>query len=432
MIGNVRAWKHGSMAILIVLACAVSLQAQTIAITNGRVHTVSGAPIERGTVVIENGKITAVGANVAVPAGARVIDAAGKVVTPGLLDSHTNVGVVEIPLSAEGTNDESTTLDDVTAAFNVADNLNPFSTKIPAVRLDGVTRIVVAPGVGRSLIAGQGVLADLGTQGARMTIHRNPVAMFAVLGERGASVGGGGARSAAILRLKEALQDARDYAANRSAYESAQRREYALSRLDLEALVPVVRGQLPIVIEVNRASDILTALNVAREFNLRLILSGVGEGWMVARDIANANAPVILDAMRNLPSFDALAATLENAARLNAAGVNVMLASFDYHSFRHIRQQAGNAVSYGMPFDAALRAVTLTPARVWGIADRYGSLEAGKDADIVVWSGDPFEVMTTVDHVFINGREVPKESRQDELFLRYRNVGGDLPPAYIK
>lgn len=419
-----------TLAFLLLSASVAS--AQTVAITNGRVHTVSGATIENGTVVIQNGKITAVGANVVVPGGARIINASGKVVTPGLLDSHTNVGVVEIPLSAEGTNDESTSLEDVTAAFNVADNLNPFSTKIPSVRLDGITRIVVAPGVGRSLIAGQGVLADLGTQGARMTIHRNPVAMFAVLGERGASVSGGGARSAAILRLKEALQDARDYAANRAAYESAQRRAYALSRLDLEALVPVVRGQLPIVIEVNRASDILTALNIAREFNLKLILSGVGEGWMVARDIASANVPVIMDAMRNLPSFDALGATLENAARLYAAGVSVMLGSYDYHSFRHIRQQAGNAVSYGLPFDAALRAVTLTPARVWGIADRYGSLEAGKDADVVVWSGDPFEVMTTVEHVFINGREVPKESRQDELFQRYRTLGRDMPPAYSK
>lgn len=418
--------------LLILLFSAATLSAQSVAITNARIHTVSGAPIERGTVVIRDGKIAAVGASVSVPAGARVIDAAGKIVTPGLLDSHTNVGTVEIPLGAEGTDDSSTNDDEITAAFNVADNLNPFSTKIPVTRVEGITRVVVAPGNGRSLIAGQGVLADLGTQGPRITIYRDPVAMFAALGERGAQLSGGGARSAAILRLKEALQDARDYAANRAAFESAQRREYALSRLDLEALVPVVRGQLPLVINVNRASDILSALNLGREYNLKLILSGVAEGWMVARDIANANVAVITDPMRNLPSFESLGITLENAARMNAAGVNLVFASFDYHEFRGIRQQAGNAVSYGLPFDAALRAVTLNPARLWGIADRYGSLEVGKDADVVVWSGDPFEVTTTVEHVFINGREISKETRQEALFQRYRRVGGDLPPAYVK
>ena len=409
---------------------AAPLSAQTVAITNARVHTIAGPVIERGTVVIANGKITAVGANVAVPAGARVIDGTGKVVTPGLLDSSTGLGQVEIGAD-NPSNDQGMTGDHITAAFNVADNLNPYSTLLPITRVEGITRAVVTPGNAATIITGQGVLVDLGANGPNVTIHRNPVAMFAVLGETGAGRSGG-SRAAAILRLREALQDARDYAANRRAYESAQRRDYALSRLDLEALQPVLAREIPIVISVNRASDILSAIRVAREFNLRLIMSGAAEGWMVARELAAANVPVITDPMGNIPRMEALGITLENAARLHAAGVNVVFGSFDSHNARNIKQLAGNAVSYGMPHDAALRAVTINPARLWGIADRYGTLEAGKDADVVVWSGDPFELTTTVDHVFINGREVSKETRQRMLFDRYRRVGGAMPEAYIR
>ncbi|HEX6559203.1 MAG TPA: amidohydrolase family protein [Longimicrobiales bacterium] len=418
------------LALALLLLASASLHAQTIAITNAKIYPVSGPVIERGTVVISNGRINAVGANVTAPAGARVIDATGKIVTPGFMDSSTGLGIVEIG-AASGTNDQSTDDDRVTAAFNVADNLNPFSTLIPITRVEGITRAVVRPQNGRSLIAGQGIVVDLGTDGATMHVERNPAAMFAVLGERGAQLSGG-ARSAAMLRFKEALQDARDYAANRQAYESAQRRAYALSRLDLEALVPVVRGQESIVIDVNRASDILSAMRLAREYNLKLILAGVAEGWMVAREIAAAHVPVIIDPMRNLPGFESLGITLENAARLNAAGVDVVIASFDSHNSRNIKQQTGNAISYGMPYDAALRAVTINPARLWGIDDHYGTLEPGKAADVVIWSGDPFELTTTAEHVFINGREMSKDTRQEELFQRYRTLRPDMPPAYIK
>jgi imidazolonepropionase-like amidohydrolase len=204
-----------------------------------------------------------------------------------------------------------------------------------------------------------------------------------------------------------------------------------VSRLDLEALVPVVRGEIPLAITANRASDILAALRLARETNVRLILQGAAEGWLVAREIAAANVPVVINPLSNIPTFDALGITFENAARLHAAGVRVVLASFDSHNARNLKQIAGNAVSHGMPHEAALRAVTLEPARVWGIADRYGSIEPGKDADLVVWSGDPFELTTLVEHVFIRGLQMPKETRQTELLQRYRQIGQQgLPPAY--
>ncbi|MEX2284595.1 MAG: amidohydrolase family protein [Gemmatimonadota bacterium] len=404
------------------LTCTVA-GAQTIAITNARVHPVSGPVIERGTVVMQNGRITAVGANVAVPAGAQTIDAQGKTVTPGLFDSSTALGTVEIGLSASGTVDQSSSLDRITAAFNPLDNLNPFSTLIPITRVEGITRAVVAPGIGASFIAGQGLVIDLGSLGSTVTVHRNPVAMYAQLGEGGAE-STGSSRAANLLRLREILQDARDYAANKSAWESGNRRDYSLSRLDLEALGPVVRGELPLAVTVNRASDILNALRLAREANIRVILQGVAEGHLVAREIAQANAPVVINPLTNLPGFESLAITFENAARLHAAGVNIALATFDSHNSRNLKQIAGNAVSHGMPHEAALRAVTLGPAQLWGIADRYGSIEPGKDADLVIWSGDPFELSTTVDRVFIRGVEMPKETRQTELLMRYRTLPG--------
>jgi imidazolonepropionase-like amidohydrolase len=409
------------------LSFTMLASAQTIAITNAKIHTVSGPVIERGTVIVQNGRIAAVGANVSVPAGAQTIDASGKVVTPGLLDSSTGLGTVEIG-AAVGTNDQASNSDRITAAFNPLDNLNPFSTLIPVTRVEGITRAVVVPSAGASFIAGQGLLIDLGNLGATVTVHRNPVALYALLGEAGAERSGG-TRATNLLRLREVLQDARDYAANRAAFEAGNRRDYALSRLDLQALVPVVRGTLPLTVSANRASDILAALRLAREANIRIILQGAAEGWLVAREIARANVPVIINPLTNIPTFDALAITFENAARLHGAGVTVILASFDSHNSRNLKQIAGNAVSYGMPHDAALRAVTLNPARVWGIAERYGSIEPGKEADLVIWSGDPFELTTSVERVFIRGAEMPKDTRQDDLLRRYRSITDNEPPS---
>lgn len=408
---------------------AGATQAQTIAITNARVHTMTGPALERATVVIRDGRIAAVGANVTIPANARVIDAAGKVVTPGFLDSSTRLGVVEVG-AVSGTADARVNNDDITAAFNPADGLDPFSSPVAVTRTEGITRAVVAPAPGASLVAGQGVLVDLGAMTPAGMVRKAPVGMFAALGEQGKRMAGG-ARAAAILRLREIFQDVRDYAANRQAWQRAQRRDYSLSRLDLEALIPVARGEVPLVLDVHRASDILVALDLGRELGVKLVLTGATEGWVVADQIAAAGVPVVIDPMANLPeSFQELGATLENAARLNAAGVTVAFATFDAHNSRNLKQAAGNAVAYGMPWEAALRAVTINPARIWGVDGQYGTIEAGKDADLVVWSGDPFEFSTTVDHVFIRGREIPKDHRQRELFERYRTVGGAIPEAY--
>ena len=418
----------GALAALAPLA--VPAEAETVAITGGKVYTVSGPPIENGTVVIRDGKVAAVGAGVAVPAGARVIDAAGKWVTPGLFDSASQLGVVEI--SAVPATTESSLEDDrITAAFDVVDGLDPLSTPVAVTRVEGITRAVVLPEPGNSLIAGRAAVIHLGGDPVDplSIVVRSRVAMVAVLGASGADLSGG-ARGGAMLRLREALEDARDYAANRRAWETGERREYALSRLDLEALGPVVRGELPLAVRVDKASDIVSALRLGEEYDLRLMILGAADGWMVAERLAQAKVPVVINAMVNLPDYDRLGATLENAARLHRAGVNLVFGSFDAHNSRNLKQAAGNAVSYGMPWEAALRAVTIAPATAWGVADRVGSLEPGKDADVVVWSGDPFELTTNVERVFIAGVEVPLESRQTELFRRYRDLARPLPPAY--
>ncbi len=402
--------------------------AQTIAITNAKIYPVSEAPIQRGSILIRDGRIVALGAEVAVPAGATVIDGTGKVVTPGFMDAASNMGIVEIGGVSE-TNDTRTSDKRITAAFNAADALNPNATEIAINRVEGITRAAVEPGNGASLIAGQGMVLDLGTEGAPDMIDRSPSAMYATIGESGARLSGG-SRAAAMLDLREAFQDAKDYAAHRSAFEARDRRDYALSRLDLDALVPVVEGKLPLVIHANRASDITAALRLAREFGLRIAISGALEGWMVAGQLARDRVPVIIDPYENIPTFEGLGATLENAARLAKAGVHVAFATFGSDNSRDVKYAAGSAVANGMPYDAALRAVTLEPARIFGLDDRYGTLQPGKDADVVLWSGDPFELSTRVEKVYIKGREIPPDNRQKELLDRYRHLQPGVPPEY--
>ena len=419
-----------SLSLLALITLAGAAAAETVVITGATIHTLGPqGTIQNGTLVIEDGRIRAVGPAVPVPAGARRIDARGKVVTPGLFDSLSRLGIVEVS-AVDGTQDASVQDDRITAAFTVTDSLNPRSVLIPVNRIEGLTRAVVAPTPGKSLIAGQGAIITLGGPGDYLV--RSPVAMFAMLGETGARLAGG-SRSAALLRLKEAFQDALDYAANRKAFDAGDRRPYILSRLDLEALLPVVKGELPLVILVDRASDIESALRLARDWKLKLILASANEAWKVADQIAAAKVPVLLTPLEDRPSsFETLGATLENAARLHKAGVTVAFMSGDAHNARNLKQAAGNAVAYGLPWDAALAAMTSVPARIWGIADRYGTLEPGKDADVVIWDGDPLELTTFADAVFIRGKEMPMKSRQTELRDRYKDLGGPQPPAYKK
>jgi imidazolonepropionase-like amidohydrolase len=417
------------VAVALTAILGVPCAAQTIAITGGKVYPVSGPPIENGTVIITNGKIAAVGASVAIPAGAQRIDATGKIVTPGFVNSSTQLGVQEVSAVSDTRDVSARGKDNIAASFTIWEGLNPNSVMLAPARKEGITSFVVIPTGG--LVAGQAALVDVVPGTTTDMIIRAPVAMVAEVGDP-QSVGLG-SRGEIIVKLRELLDDTKFFQAHRDAFDRAQVRPFAASRLDLQALIPVIEGRLPLLITVDRASDIDAAMRLAREYNVKLMIGGGAEAWMMADKLAAAHIPVLTGAMNNIPAgFAALGQRQENAALLRKAGVSVALignaGGGDEEAFnvRNLKQEAGNAVSYGMTWDDALRAVTLAPAEFFGAADRVGSLQPGREGNVVVWSGDPFEFTTRAEHVFVRGVEYHDKTRQDMLIERYRN----LPPTH--
>ena len=407
------------------IAITAPVGAQTIAIVGGKVYPVSGPPIESGTVLIVNGKIVAVGSNVPIPAGAQRIDATGKIVTPGFVNSSTQLGVQEVSQVSDTRDMSARGKDNIAAAFTVWDGLNPNSVMMAPARKEGITSFIVMPTGG--LVAGQAALLDVVPGTTTDMIIRAPVAMIAEVGNP--QQAGVNSRGELIVKLRELLDDTRFFQTHRDAFDRAQTRPFAASRLDLQAMIPVIEGRLPLVIAVDRASDIDAAMRIAREFNVRLMIDGGAEAWMMADKLAAAHIPVLTGAMNNIPAgFAALGQRQENAALLRKAGVAVALignaGGGDEEAFnvRNLKQEAGNAVAYGMTWDDALRAVTLAPAEIFGVADRVGSLQPGREGNVVVWSGDPFEFTTRVEHVFVRGHEYSDKTRQDLLMERYKTL----------
>ena len=432
------------------LALVGPAMAQDVAITGGRVLTGTSV-IENGTVVIRNGKVVSVGTGAA-PAGLRTIDARGQIVAPGFVAVDSGLGGSEVG-SVRGSNDLSNNANTLSAAFDLSYGLDPWSFTLPVARLGGVTRAVVTPqhagsGGGHShddsdfagaghggfqspgLFAGQAAVIKLG--GADILVKPR-VAMVAPFGEAGKGVAGG-ARGAEFVLFKETLAEVRLYARNKAAYDRAALRDLSLSRADLEALIPVANGSMPLIVSVNRASDIQQVLRLAREEGVRIILDGAAEGWLVANEIAAAKVPVLLHPITNLPgNFEMRAARMQNAAALNAAGVVIAIKGNEgsTHRARDIRYNAGNAVSHGLPFAAAIQAITVNPARIFGFDGQFGELKPGAAGDVVVWSGDPLEPLSQPSAVFIDGVEQPLEARNLLLRDRYRTGGeGAMPVAY--
>ena len=426
------------MVIAALLGAGVIAHAQTTAVTGATVHTLGpDGTLEDATVVFADGRIIAVGTDVDVPRNALVVDAGGKIVTPGLMTPVGRIGLVEVSASA-GPVDSVQRGDRFTASFDVADAFNPRSTLVAVNRIEGITRAVITPdaagpdpaGGTSHLIAGLAAVVNLG--GDRDSIDRRNAAMIAYAGESGAALAGE-SRAQALLLLRDALAEAADYRNDGDAWERGQHRDYALSQPDLEALQGVLSGDIPLLVYVDRASDILTLIDLADDFNVRLIIASGVEAWMVADDIAAAGIPVILAPEANLPSnFDRLNASEANAPTLVAAGVTIAFAdgSATSHNARNITQSAGNAVVQGLTTDQALRAMTLSPAEIFGVDDRIGSIEPGKEADLVIWPGDPLELANYPEMVYIRGVAVPMESRQTLLRDRYRDVTDSTPPAY--
>jgi imidazolonepropionase-like amidohydrolase len=407
---------------LFLLITTASVFSQTIAIVNGKIYPVSSPPIMSGTVLIRDGAIVAVGANVAVPADAQRIDATGKIVTPGLINSITEVGVIEIG-AVRDTNDAAAKgTNNIAASFRIWEGLNPTSTLFAPTRNEGVTTVIVAPRGG--LISGQAAAIDLGTGHAADVLRRAPVAMVAQISS--AAGAGTNSRGELIGKLRALLDDVKYYMSHRADYDRAAARTLSAPNTDLEALIPVIEGKLSLMIDADSVAEIDAALALARDYKLQIMISGGAEAWLSADRLAAAHVPVLTGAMNNIPgSFATLNQRQENAAMLRRAGVKVVLVGNDdndesHFNARNIKYEAGNAVAYGMNYDDALRAITLTPAELFGLSDHVGSLQAGRDANVVVWSGDPFEFSTRVEHVFIKGREIKEKSRQDLLTDRYK------------
>ncbi len=402
------------------LASAEPARAQVTAIRGATVYVEPGVVEKDATVVFDGDTIIAAGKGVAIPGGATVIDGTGKIVTAGLVEASTDLGLTEVGeerLTVEGafarTPDQA-----IHAAYRVIDGFNPRSVAIPIARTGGITSAVATPRGG--LVAGSSAWMMLRDGGVSDMLVKAPLAMYVTLGER-AELTAHGSRGLAVEELRELLDDAREYARRRGAFERNQTRKFAAERLDLAALGPVVNGRLPLVVRVDKAADILAALGVAREFGARLIIEGGTEAWMVARELAAARVPVILDPIDNLPrDFDRIHVRDDAPAILAKAGVTIAISTLGSGAFaRTLRQRAGNAIRAGLPPDAALAAVTTGPAAIFAIRDR-GRIARGEAADLVVWSGDPFELSTQAEHVFIGGQEQSLVTHQTLLFRRYR------------
>jgi len=429
-------------SLLGILAASLVLQlgianAQTTAITGARVHTVGpDGTLENATIIIQGGRITAVGTGIPIPADAERIDASGKIITPGLFTPIGQLGLTEVSAVA-GTNDAVQRGDQFAAAFDVADAYNPRSTLIPVNRIDGITRAAITPlaasvdeeGNSSRVLSGLGSIVHLG-DAPEYFIKRGAV-VVASLGEAGSSVAGG-SRAAAVMVLRAALSDANDYRQNRSAYERGDWREYSVSAADLDTLQSVLNRRIPMLFNVNRASDISVILGIAAEFNIRAIIAGGAEAWMVADELAAADVAVILNGLNNLPGdFDHINARLDSATTLVNAGVTVAFgAGARTHNARNLTQSAGIAVANGLEWDAALQTITLAPAQMYGVDALVGSIEAGKEADLVIWADDPLELTNYPEQVYIQGIAISMQSRQTMLRDRYLQTDSEKPPAF--
>lgn len=414
---------------------AVPAAAQTVAITGGRVVIGDGSPpIDGGTVVIRDGRVVAAGANVAVPANAERIDASGRWVTPGVVAGFSRIGLLEID-AEDSTNDVSANSSPFNAALDVVPSINPQASSIAVSRAAGVTRAVVSPGTGRSIFAGQGAVIDLG--GDMNAVTRPRLFQYVELGESGAGTAGG-SRSSAHAVLRNALREAREEAVGRRGENPL------LTRADAVALLPVVRGEQLLLVHVERASDILQVIALRREFpSLRVAIVGGTEGWRVAQELAAARIPIIANALNDLPaSFEQLAATQSNIGRMVAAGVSVSIGMLNDDEARQVRlstQYAGNLVAIarvpghtGLSWDQAFAAISSGPAEAVGLGSEIGSLRPGRRGDVVIWDGDPLELATAVEAVWIDGVRQSLENRQTRLRDRYRQPQeGALPHAYI-
>ena len=404
-------------AILLAICLAgagVQALAEPVALRGARIMTADkGGTIENGTVLIDGGRIVSVGTNIRLPAGTTLVDATGMTITPGFIATDSVIGMVEISGGADAAESSSRT-GAISAGYDVQYAINPLSTTIPVARKGGVTRAIVMPnpGAGEATFAGQAAILSL-----QEGVPANVIPQVGAVWDMRASAFG---RGATFVQLRADLADARRFAREPAALAKGELLSREWSRADLEALAPIVKGEKPIAVRVDKASDILTLLNIASAEKIRLVLVGAAEGWVIADQIAAAGVPVAIDPSDNLPGdFDEIGATSDNAAKLHAAGVRLVIRGGSAaHDAGKVRYFAGMAIARGVPAEVALASVTTTPAEIWGAAN-LGTIAAGKEADLAIWSGDPFEPASELTALYIAGEAQPLSSRQDALEARY-------------
>ena len=403
------------------------------ALTNASVETVTKGKLEQTTVIIQDGMITAIGADVKIPEGAIVIDCKGLTIYPGMIDGGTHLGLQEIgSISLTHDYDE---LGDLTPEMDALTAVNPNSVLIPVTRVSGITSVITAPSGG--LFPGTAALINLHGYTPQQMFggFKAMVINFPSTGKRGRwdrrtdeEVKKDGEK--AMKKLNDTWDRVRTYAAIDSATNGNA--EY---NPELEALVPVLKREMTAFVEANKASDILASLRWIKKNNLKAVLTGVAEGWRVADSIAMAGIPVITGPVLSMPSreSDRFDQAYRNAGIMQKAGVKVALRTNETENVRNLPFNAGFAATYGMGKDEALKAVTIVPAEIFGVADQVGSIEVGKKANLFVSDGDPFEPATAIKHLFIDGWNVPLESRQtllyDEFLKRQPGVTTDQPPG---
>ena len=408
-----------------------------LAIRDARIVTVSGAVIERGTVVVENGRILSVGASAPVPAGAQVIDGEGLHVSPGFFDAMSQLGLTEIG-AVNATNDISET-----GAFNpqiaAATAVHPASDHLPVARVNGITHAVAAPGVPSSslgsgpVIGGQASAFSLdGWTVEEMLLERSVGMVLNWPSVRATSfdLGSFSRRTRPYAEAKQEqtrqLHELTTWITNARGYHDTRTRAAdRVSRdLKLEALAPYVSGERPWLVNASSERDIRDAVAyVVDTHKMKMVLVGAAEAWKVASLLAEKQVPVILGPTQALPAHDddPYDATMAAPAVLHAAGVTFALSTYNSSDARNLPYEIGTAVGFGLPQDVALRAITLTPAEMLGLADQVGSIEPGKRANLIVTDGDPLEIRTEVRHVIINGVSVPLETRHTRLYEKYRS-----------
>lgn len=417
--------KATGIIVAVLVACCVQLHAQVqkaksgvFALTNASIQTVSNGVITNGTIILSGGKITDIGTNVAVPQGAITIDCKGLWIYPGAIDGGTKTGLVEFGQVDQASDEQDA--GQIIPQMKALTAVNPNTPIIPVTRVSGVTTVIVYPGGGlipgtAALMNLHGYVPDQMYAGFEGIVINYPNTGRRGFNDRRTEDELKKAQEKAVAQLNDTWDKAVQYHKIDSATKGKNSEYYP----ELQALMPAVRGEKAVMIEANAAKDILSALKWIKERKIKKpILTGVAEGWRVADEIAKANVPVVTGPVLALPSrdYDRYDKAYANAGIMKKAGVKVALRTTDTENVRNLFYNAGFAATYGLGKEEALKSITIVPAEIFGVSDKLGSLEKGKNATLFVCDGDPFETKTQVKHVFIDGWQIPMNTRQTDLY----------------